>query len=410
VSDWEIVSDSKKTPSKSSSDWEMISNAPISRQQQPKEGLLTAEFRAPFRIKEDIVTRAVNFLKGLPKYYESAKTEVPGVLKTLRDNPSHALGQGVAGLAEQGQNVFNLPHDVINYATNRLNLFPQSINEKVQMARMPESEEQINKTFGQPQYPGEELLRGSARNSINALGTAGIAKTLNPLNLTSKSIANDVLKTEKEQIKSHSNRYNQIWNQAEKSGHNQVPIDEKLLSNNLSTIEKYKTPREYKSLKDFMDKPTLQNAQKAQSDMGIMHRKLEEKSRNSALTSEELSLYNAAKNSEKHIESNMFKNESGDINKSLQNKYKKLTKSYRENVVPYKYNSDIQAYKNKEMLPEELINSLSRGEFAAKKGWAHPALKIRNAIIPTAKGVGILGGANYLWNEMMGNKTLPETK
>ena len=247
--------------------------------------------------------------------------------------------------------------------SNRLNLIPQDFNKKVQMARMPEdTKEMINQTFGQPQYQGEELIRGIPRNSLNILGGLGIAKTLNPFNLTSKSISKDILKTEKQQISVHNKEYNKIWNQAEKSGYNSVPINDKLLSDNLNIIEKYKTPREYQSLENFILDPTLQNAQKAQSDMGIMRRKLEDKSRGGALTSEELSLYNASKDAEKHIENNMFKNKSGEINKSLQDKYKKLTKSYRENVVPYKYNENIQAYKNKELLPEELINSLSRGE------------------------------------------------
>jgi hypothetical protein len=407
MSDWEIVQDqpqANRMPSQASSDWEMVQPEPNSQQPRPQEGVGTSLGMAVPRMAEDLYRGAMGFTKKVPGYFQAAKTEIPGVIRTAQDHPGHLAQQALAGLAEQGQNIFNTPHDILNYAANRLNLFPKDWNEKVQMGRMPNSEQDINSLFGTPQFPGEAMTRGTARNSLTLVPAVKAASALNPMNLSAKSIANDVLKAEKQQVSSHSKRYNKIWDQADKSGFNQVPVDQKLLSDNLSTIEKYKTPREYQSLEDFILDPKLSNAQKAQSDMGIMHRKLEEKSRSGALTSEELALYNAAKNSEKHIESHMFKDQLGNVNHKLQNKYQKLTNSYRENVVPYKYNSDIQAYKNKEMLPKELVNALSRGEFAAKKGSAHPAIGIRNTLRPIATGAGLLGGGSWLYNQMFGSQ------
>lgn len=404
MSDWEIVDSQNSSQAQSSSDWEVVNEVPVSRQPQNNESLAMAALKAPYRIGEDVYRGIGQFIKNVPGYFEASKTEVPGLFDTLKKNPEHALGQGVAGLAELGQNVFNLPHDIVNYATNRLNLVPESFNQKIQMARMPDSSQAINETFGQPQYPGEALLRGTARNALNLYGAGKLSSVLNPMNLTANSIAKNILKTEKSQIASHNALYNQIWKQAEKKGFNKVPINEKMLSDNLSILEKYKTPREYKSLEDLLFNPTLENAQKAQSDLGIIHRKLEDKSRTSALTSEEKALYNAAKESEKHIESNMFKNDSGKINKSLQNKYYSVTKSYRKNVVPYKYNAFIQAYKNQEMLPNELVNALSHGEFMAKRGGYHPYLGIRKKVKPVAAGIGLTGLGALLYENMMGNK------
>lgn len=377
------------------------------QEDQPKESLGTSLTLAIPRIGEDIIKGGYNFLTKVPDYFKTTKTEVPGIFKTLKSNPIHALGQGVAGLAELGQNLFNTPYDIANYASNRLNFLPQNINKKIQMARMPDSSQEINNTFGNPIYPGEKLIRGIARNALNTYGATKAASLLNPMNLTAKSIANDILKTEKRQVNIHSKEYNKIWNEADKSGFNNVPVDAKKLSDNLSIIEKYKTPKDYQSLEDFIINPSLANAQKAQSDMGIIHRKLQEKSSNGALTSEEISVYNAAKEAEKHIESKMFYNKSGNTNQSLKDKYTKLTNSYRENVVPYKYNSSIQAYKSRKMLPNELVNSLSRGEFAAKKSGAHPAIKIRNMLSPLLTGAGLVGGSAWLYNQIMGNQ-LPE--
>ncbi len=56
------------------------------------------------------------------------------------------------------------------------------------------------------------------------------------------------------------------------------------------------------------------------------------------------------------------------------------------------------------MLPKELVNSLSKGKFAAQKGSAHPAIKYRNMLLPALTGAGLLGGSAWLYNEIFGNK------
>jgi hypothetical protein len=93
----------------------------------------------------------------------------------------------------------------------------------------------------------------------------------------------------------------------------------------------------------------------------------------------------------------------GNLNEPLQDKYKKLTKSYRENVVPYKYNKAIQDFKAQEMLPKELVNALSRGEFAAKKGSKHRAIGIRNNLGPLSLGSALGVGLPWLYHQMFGD-------
>lgn len=367
--------------------------------EQEPESLGTAAKLAVPRIGEDLYRGAYNAYQKSPEYLEAAKTEVPGFLNPMNfmRHPVDRGKQTLAGLAELGHGLLNFPHGVADYAANRLNLIPKSWAEKIPYQR--DISQDINSLLGEPQRPGDKLSRGIARNALNLVPTAKVASALNPLNLTAKSIAKDVVNTEKKQVLSHGKRYNEIWDEAAKSGFNKVPANQKLLSDNLTTIEKYKTPREYQSLEDFILNPTLENAQKAQSDMGVMHRKLEEKSRSSSLTSEEQALYKAAKDSEKHIEGSMFKDSLGNTNEALLDKYRKLTQSYRENVVPYRYNKSIQKYKAKEILPKELVNSLSKGEFAAKKGHKHRAIGIRNNLTPISIGSAI-GIAPWLYNEL----------
>lgn len=370
---------------------------------QSQESFRAALMKAPFRVEEDLYRGGMNLIKSIPDYIKSGKTESSGLINPLQFHPLHSALQVLAGSQELINNLAQLPKGLATYANQRLNLLPEGAVNFVNKITPEDTTQAIHSTFDEPKYPGEKLLRGLARNAFN-LGVGGkVSSALNPLNLTAKSIAKDVVNTEKQQVMSHSKRYDKIWDEAKNSGFNQVPVDTQKLSNNLSVIEKYKTPREYQSFEDFILSPTLQNAQKAQSDLGIMHRKLEEKSRTSALTSEERALYDAAKESEKHIENNMFKDSSGKINQSLQDKYKKLTDSYRLNVVPYRYNGAIQAYKNKEILANELVNSLSHGEFAAKKGNKHPEIKMRNMLKPFLTGAGLLGGGAWLYNQSMGN-------
>lgn len=401
MSDWEVVGNTaKKAPE---SEWEAVPSAPPSIQPQNDEGLGMASLKAIPRVGEDLYRGAMGFVNDIPGYYASAKTEIPGVIDTLRAHPKHALMQALAGSQELINNLAQFPKGVASYAENRLNLLPKGSAETVGKYLPEDTTKAIHELFGEPQYAGENLLRGIGRNALNVAGAGKIASTLNPLNLTAKSIAQDVVNTEKKQIGVHNKLYNDIWQKAEKTGYNQVPINQKLLSDNLSTIEKYKTPREYQSLENVILEPTLENAQKAQSDMSVMHRKLEEKSRSGSLTSEEQALYKAAKDSEKHIESNMFKDSMGNTNNALQNQYQNVSKSYRQNVVPYKYNEAIQKYKAQEMLPEELVNSLSKGEFAAKKGAEHKAIKIRNKLGPLSLGAVLATSAPWLYHQMFGN-------
>ncbi len=403
MSDWEVVPDNTDIPlSQSTSDWEEVQQ-PNSMQPDVNESFGAALAKSPFRVGEDIYRGGMSALKSIPGYVNSAPNEINGLINNLATHPGHVGKQVLAGLAELGQNLFNTPHDIANYATNRLNLIPQDINKQIQMARMPDSEETINTTFGQPIYSGENLARGLGRNALNIMGSAGIVKQLNPVNLTARSIAKDVVNTEKKQIAKHSNMYNAIWKKADKTGFNEVPYDKNLLIPYRDVINNYYPSKSTKTLNDFISKPTLENAQRAQSDLGNLRRSIEDKARTTPLLGSEKDLYEALSGSEKHIENNMFKNSKGEINKSLKNQYDKVTKSYRDNVVPYKYNPSIQAYKNKEMLPNELVNSLSHGEFAAKKGSAHPAIILRNKLFPTAKGIGLIGGGTYLYNQMFGN-------
>ncbi len=96
----------------------------------------------------------------------------------------------------------------------------------------------------------------------------------------------------------------------------------------------------------------------------------------------------------------MFKDSSGKVHQDLLNKHKEIQKGYATEVVPYTKNKAIQAYKKGQKLPEELVNSLSKGKFAAMRGEKHPWIGRRKSLNPFfsqvkkggAIGLGLTGG------------------
>lgn len=340
----------------------------------------------------------------IPKDIDFLKEAFPAAWEMIKNNPAQAAKNVGAGAVEFGGRVSRVPPALADYLAHIGMIKPET----AQAMPRPFSEQEVSGAMdqfvGDTENKGGQLLRGALRNADLVSGGAKLASLANPLKLTDKALAKEIVKTEGAQVGKHSSMYDSIWNEARRSGFNNVPADLQNLSDKLGVIEKYKTPREYQALHDFILDPTLENAQKAQSDMGQIARKMEEKSRGSSLTTEEKSVYEAAKGAEKHIEQNMFKDAKGNVNQDLQDKYQKVTQSYRENVVPYKYNTDIQAFKNREMLAKELMARLKGGEFRAKKGSAHPRIAIKELLKPLGVGVGVVGGGSYLLDLLKRNR------
>jgi hypothetical protein len=399
MSDWELVPDNKSAQTNQinqpESDWEVSPTAPNSRQRQSQEGLGMAAAKVIPRIGEDILRGGMNFLKNIPQYAESAKTEIPGVFSALKQHPGHALAQGAAGLAELGHNVLNTPRSIAEYGANRLNLLPQSFPEKIPAQKDISGD--INQLFGQPKYPGEELIRGSARNALNLTGAGKLASVFNPANLTAKSIAKDIINTANKNKEIYSNRYNNLWKQAENKGHNDVShIVDKI---DYKTLKKYSPKESIEGVTDFVNNPSIQSAHNAKSDLLKIQRDLRKTVTKNTAQRKHSDAVNKAVDA---IKNNMFKNEQGVIDKDLKNKYNNVQTGYRKEVVPY-YNKNISEYKADKMSEKELVNALSKGEFMRKRGKFHPAMGIRKMILPGLSVIGGLGAAGLIYNNMMGN-------
>jgi hypothetical protein len=380
---------------------------------EEKESLGTSIGMAPFRIGKDLGDIIFERLKSIPSYIEKGKSEIPGLAKIvgtqllnsqipyplrnaeMEKTANSAVKQELAGLAELGQNIFNTPHDISNYASNRLHLVPRDINEKIQMARMPDSQEIINETFGTPKVPGEALIRGITRNLETGIGAGGIASAFNPMKLTSGNIAKNIINARKELKEKYSGQgglYDQLEQKAIQRG-----VD--LSHINFSKIK----PKEIDlpSVDNLMTNKTISNAQKAISDLGFVERRLEKKQLGEGLDSEGKKRLKNVKDAKTYIQENMFKDKSGKVHKDLLNEHQQIQQGYANEVIPYTKNKKINEYLRGELLADELVPGLMKGKFVAKAGKQHKPLMIRRSMgkhpaIAGALGLGSAGGLGAL--------------
>lgn len=355
--------------------------------EEPKETFGEALGNAPGRVVRDVGKGLLNFAGGIPGFLKNLSSDVP--LDLSLQDIKHSEMNKLAGFAKSGQTIFNTPHDLVNYMSERLHLIPEDINKKVQMGRMPDSTEDINAVFGAPRNPHEQAVRDIAGHwpeiaSMRPLGA------LNPAKYTTKETVGNILKTGAEQEAKHSGMYENIFQQGRNAGLNNVPFQRLPFMMDLRTIAKYQTPLKYKSSVDFYRRPTLQNAQRAKSDLDQIARTIQETERTRPLTGEERNLYHSVIRNRDQIVKSMFKDKRGNLNEKLNQGYRDINKSYAENVVPYKYNPDIQAFKNREITAKKLLERLrSGGEFEVKKGKEHPELYRNEALRKAMIGIGI---------------------
>ena len=392
MSDWELSSASTSNNQEmnpNDSEWSL--SAPESQ-----ESLSQSAMYAIPRIGEDVAKSLYQGAQQIPEYYKKAKTEVPGALNSLLEHPNRAARQFGAGITELGHNLINTPKGLADYASNRLNLLPKEYANKVPYQR--DISEEINQLFGKAENPGESLIRGAGRNSINLLGAGKLASTLNPMKLTYKSMANDILKTREKNINAYGEKYGNLWKEAENKGFGDdlynVDID-------MPTIKKYSPGKGIKGILDFDRDPTLQNAHAAKSDLLRIQRDL---NKLPTLRTAERQQLHAVDNAINSINKNMFVESNGKINEPILNKYQGIQEGYKNEVVPYR-NKAINEFMRGESSPKEMINSLSKKSFAAKRGQHHKAMQYRKMIKPIAKGLGGIGATGALYNYLFGHNS-----
>lgn len=179
MSEWELMPsepETQTTETPVSSEWELVG----SPHERPSFG--KAIMQAPGKIAEDVYGKINNFAGKFPEYLKNAPDKLSKALIASKMHPLSSLSQEGAGAFEGARDFLNMPSDMSNYLSERLNLVPSGVNKFIQNnARIPDVTNEINSIFGKPQYPGQETLRSGASNVFNlGLGLKG-ATALNNL-------------------------------------------------------------------------------------------------------------------------------------------------------------------------------------------------------------------------------------
>lgn len=275
----------------------------------------------------------------------------------------------------------------------------KSFWEKIQDFISPESKVDnqggplVPTLFGRLPKDIPEYKQGTAENKqlINNMidmtaFTPGLKTVVQaPFKLTLKNIGKSIIDARNKEKLFHSTQYSRLWDAAKKAGINEIKFNPDEI--NIEALTTSGTNKKYiRPLQKFLENPTLENAQTAQSDLGklINSPQLSKE----VLTSEETASKNAAEAAQKHIRDMMFRNDKGEVNQPLKKMYDDITASYEKNMVPYK-SSAISKFGKGKMTAKQLLSKLKSGEFMATKGAAHPEIEKRDLAIELARTFGV---------------------
>lgn len=388
-------------------------------QSQSQESLGQSLLKAPFRIGEDVYKGGANLIKNIPQYYESAKTEIPGLFSTAKQHPGHLALQALAGTQEGINALAQLPLNLSQYGANRLNLLPQSVPNAIKKFIPYDTKESIKQLFSQPQYPGEGLARGIGKigteyfvggNIPQGIGSGiGLAsQAARPLtsrlpSITSKGIAKDII------IKPHdilenkaTSGFKKVSNEINKRGIETVPVNEEEIK---SLSEYFPKTKESKQLINDASIGKYNALRKIQSELYTRGKKnLGSDLETDRLRGEEM--FEKRNNINESISNHLKNTGNHDLDKKLnksRDQYKKLQQTYYN---PYINNAIVKMVdKDIRKIPNNLMTILKEDSKPMRNFInSHPGLNAsikRNYIAKllskgAAGAAGIYGLKNYL--------------
>jgi hypothetical protein len=375
------------------------------KQEAPSESFGDALIRAPGIVGGDLIESAYNAIKSAPEYLDSAKTEIPGFVENYFKHPLHMAGQELAGMAEMGHSLLNTPKSLSDYLANRLHLMSKETADKVPYQK--DISGAIKNMLGDPKYEGESLGRGLGRNSLNIIGAESM---LNPLKLTSGSLAEDLSRTERRQAAAHSERYNDLFDRANEAGVGMQPLNRNQI--NLRALGRHASDAQLDRVRQVIARPTLQHSQEAIHDLGTLTRGLENLGEHT-LTSTQRDTLTAARQARTNIQNNMFRDADGNVNERFRDEHRQIQRSYAQNVIPYReitHNGEpaLQQYRSNKLRPSNLVEAAKKDPFYVQKASSHIPLVLRNNAKKLGISAGTLGAvplATAIYNKYMGKET-----
>lgn len=231
---------------------------------------------------------------------------------------------------------------------------------------------------------GEDLpggrLASAAVGGVGSEVSKGLGKFKNFLSLDDEKIANSFLDKVENLQNKFSNRYNDLFDTAEKTNITKLGLPHSevgRLKDNLTRVLKNQRKKETEAIRDFWSNPTLKNAHKAQSELGALERKFQSTEvKQGDLGTSQNKTWDAVKHARDTLQNAIESTFEKSGNERLTNKYKQLTADYAKELAPYLKSKTIRKYKANELLPQDFAKSLLReADFVKSKGLEHPELE-----------------------------------
>lgn len=383
---------------------------------------LTAE-----QLKEEhpIINKAAEYLTKHPKaasFVEAFNENVGPFAEAARG----AVLGGVQGLGNLGISALNLPLEMIGEASGEKFRIPHlDLSKYTEEAPIAHSVGNVTSQLlplgrginaaREIARPGgfmgilSDILRGAGAGYVfgeTPEGERGLAAGLGGLlggfgGSTSGAIANRVNQNMRGQQNLYRNLYRDIFNEAEQAGIGQVRPPRI----NYESIFDNSSNRFNQSLRDFQNLPSIENAHRAQSDMGKFVSHLQKLERNNPLTSEQHRALTNAMDAQDRLRGAMYTNFLRHDRPDLAARYGETTQGYARDVIPYTRNKKIRDYTSGSLSAPDLIEALSKNhEFMTRFRNQYPEIglnRFATNFLPSSLRAGGAGAAAALTNKAL---------
>jgi hypothetical protein len=332
----------------------------------------------------------------------------------------------IIGLSNLGHKTINTPYDIAKNIEQQGNKFGQSINKtmpldkylgenrlpnnKSYLQQMVESfnkknnvpEELQNKNYG---FSSENIPHQQEYDFASLLGQKGTPSTgsqiiqkgieyapelatlgtmLGRLPITSRGIISRMSGHKQGAINQARTDYGNLFNEASQQGITHVFPPESAIENR-HRITANSQNKYNRSLNEYIQNPTLENAHRAQSELGALERHLDSVANKNGLTPSQHRTLRATQQTRGDIRQQMLGDNGLGSNPQLAEEYQNLTNIYREQVVPYTRLEELTETEQNRMRPKTAVKKLLKDEqFLIELSRRYPGLMLHT---PRAKSI-----------------------
>lgn len=322
------------------------------------------------------------------------------------------------GLLSQRQNLINTPHDIAKNLEGQGRSFEESINKTLPLEQyigsnklpfssnekrksiseyLPHEQNDFSKLMGQEGTPSDIswLIQKGIEHAPELYGIATLAKKLPAV--TSKGIINKLSGHKKEAKELAQSEYGQLFKEASDEGITHV-IPPEAVSKNRHRIIANSQGKYNKSLKEYLQNPTLENAHWAQSELGGLERHLNSIGEKNGLSPSQHKTLKAVEEARRSLKEEMFSKNVLGSNEQLGKKYSELSDKYRKNVIPYTRLEALTEAESNRLKPKNAVDQLLKDDqFMIELSKRYPGLFLHTPkakkLKSTALGTGVaIGG------------------